>query len=116
MDFSMQNTGIGGNVENEDDLQVMADKVVQEDSEELVFEETETDLEMKDEDIEKKDNTITIMGFTLEQNHLYMLVGLLLVVVFFFYKDQIMEFVNGLGLFDSSASSAPTPEPFNKEQ
>jgi len=112
----MQNTGIGGNVENEDDLQVMADKVVQEDSEELVFEETETDLEMKDEDTEKKDNTITIMGFTLEQNHLYMLIGLLLVVVFFLYKEQIMEFVNGLGLFDSSASSDSTPEPFNKEQ
>lgn len=112
----MQNTGIGGNVENEDDLQVMADKVVQEDSEELVFEETETDLEMKDEDMEKKDNTITIMGFTLEQNHLYMLIGLLLVVVFFLYKEQIMEFVNGLGLFDSSPSSDPASEPFNKEQ
>lgn len=54
MDFSMQNTGVGSNVENEDDLQFMADKVVQEDSEELVFEETETDLEINDEDSKKK--------------------------------------------------------------
>ena len=111
----MQNIGIGGNVEDEDDLQVMADKVVQEDSEELVFEETETDLDMKDEDTEKNDNTITIMGFTLEQNHLYMLVGLLLVIVLFFYKEQVMEFVNELGLFNTTVS-ASNPEPFNKEQ
>ena len=111
----MQNIGIGGNVEDEDDLQVMADKVVQEDSEELVFEETETDLDMKDEDTEKNDNTITIMGFTLEQNHLYMLVGLLLVIVLFFYKEQIMEFVNELGLFNTPVSTS-NPEPFNKEQ
>lgn len=115
MDFSMQNTGVGSNVENEDDLQFMADKVVQEDSEELVFEETETDLEINDEDSEKNDNSITIMGFTLEQNHLYMLVGLLFVVVFFFYKEQIMEFVNDLGLFNTTATQ-PIPEPFNKEQ
>jgi hypothetical protein len=115
MDFSMQNTGVGSNVENEDDLQFMADKVVQEDSEELVFEETETDLEINDEDSKKNDNSITIMGFTLEQNHLYMLVGLLFVVVFFFYKEQIMEFVNDLGLFNTTATQ-PTPEPFNKEQ
>ena len=40
---------MGGKVENEDDLQVLADNVVQEESEELVFEETESDVEVDDD-------------------------------------------------------------------
>ena len=54
MDFSNSvNMEMGGKVENEDDLQVLADNVVQEESEELVFEETESDVEV-DDDIKMK--------------------------------------------------------------
>ena len=53
------------------------------------------------------------MGFTLEQNHIYMLVGLLLVVVFLLYKDQILDFVNGLFNKDG-VSAEPVPEPLKK--
>ena len=50
MDFSNSvNMEMGGKVENEDDLQVLADNVVQEESEELVFEETESDVEVDDD-------------------------------------------------------------------
>ena len=113
MDFPMQNTGIGGNVENEDDLQVMADKVVEEDSEELVFEETETDLDMKEEDMDK-DDIITIMGFTLKKSYLYIMVGIVIFVAFLF-RDKLGEYLP-LPSFSSSPSPDPTPEPFNKEQ
>tara|TARA_B100001173_G_scaffold244646_1_gene214707 strand:- start:436 stop:765 length:330 start_codon:yes stop_codon:yes gene_type:complete len=102
MNFSndiMQNTENERVVENEDDLQYMADKVVQEESEELVFEETENDLDMVEDDEPKK--TFTIMGFTLEQNQLYMLGALLIVVVFVLFKKEIMDFINGLGLFNT---------------
>ena len=115
MDFSNSvNMEMGGKVENEDDLQVLADNVVQEESEELVFEETESDVEVDDDmQDEKPKKGFTIMGFTLEQNHIYMLVGLLLVVVFLLYKDQILEFINELFNKDG-VSAEPVPEPLKK--
>ena len=42
-----------------------------------------------------------------------MLVGLLLVVVFLLYKDQILDFVNGL-FNKNSASAEPVAEPLKQ--
>jgi hypothetical protein len=100
MDFSndvnMQNTEMGA---NDDNLQVVEDQVVQEESEELVFEETETDAEMQEDgadDVKTDSTSITILGYTLDQNQFLMIGGLLVLLVAFFYKDLLMEFVNEL--------------------
>jgi hypothetical protein len=99
---NMQN-GEMGQMTHEDDLQAMADKVVQEESEELVFEETESELEVEKDNNEEDSKGINILGFTLEMNHLYML-GALVAVLLFFFKDHIMEAVNSSGLFNSTPS------------
>ena len=123
MDFSndanMQNIEMGNNVENEDDLQVLANNIVQEESEELIFEETESDIELDDvkdvnDELEEPKKSFTIMGFTLEQNHIYMLVGLLLIIVFFLYKEQILDFVNGL-VNNKTEPSNPLMESFKNK-
>ena len=117
MDFSMQNT-LGGDVENEDDLQVMADKVVQEDSEELIFEETEADSEVKDEEVTHDDNSFTILGFTLERTHFLILMGLLVLVVAFFFKDTLADLVDGSSLsnlFSSSSEPVAEVEPVREQ-
>lgn len=111
MDFSMQNT-LGGDVENEDDLKVMADEVVdQEDSEEPIFDETEPDSEVKDEEVTHDDNTYTILGFTLERTHFLILIGLLVFVVAFFFKDTLADLLNQSGLPNLfSTASEPVAE------
>ena len=98
MDFSndvnMQNTEMGT---DEDNLQVVEDQVFQEESEELVFEETETDDEMQEDsvDVAKTDSaTITILGYTLDLNHFLMISGFLVLLVCFLCKDKLMEIAN----------------------
>ena len=106
MDFSNNN--------NQGDMNIIGDKVFQEESEELIFEETESDLDISENaydagDSEKKAGgmfkTTNILGFELEQNHILMIMAFLCILVFIFYKEQIMEYINELGLFNTT----PTP-------
>jgi hypothetical protein len=105
MDFSNDTNN------NQDDMDIIGDKVFQEESEELIFEETESDLDISEneddvEDFEKKQDTmfkpINIFGFELEQNHILMIIVFLCVLVFIFYKEQIMEYINELGLLNKT--------------
>jgi len=103
MDFSNNN--------NQGDMNIIGDKVFQEESEELIFEETESDLDISENaydagDSEKKAGgmfkTTNILGFELEQNHILMIMAFLCILVFIFYKEQIMEYINELGLFNTT--------------
>ena len=103
MDFTNENN-------NQDDMNMLGDKVLQEESEELIFEETESDLDISEneydgEDLGKKTEnmfkTINIFGFKLEQNHMLMIVAVLCILVFVFYKEQIMEYINKSELFNT---------------
>lgn len=106
MDFSNNN--------NQGDMNIIGEKVFQEESEELIFEETESDLDISENaydagDSEKKAGsmfkTTNILGFELEQNHILMIMAFLCILVFIFYKEQIMEYINELGLFNTTSPS-----------
>jgi len=107
MDFTNDNN-------NQDDMNMLGDKVLQEESEELIFEETESDLDISEnegegDDLGKKTEnmfkTINIFGFELEQNHMLMIVAFLCILVFVFYKEQIMEYINKSELFNTKPPS-----------
>tara|TARA_B100001559_G_C16235768_1_gene499947 strand:+ start:56 stop:403 length:348 start_codon:yes stop_codon:yes gene_type:complete len=75
-----------------------------EEEESLVYEETD-ETEQQSAPVEGGENTISILGFELQKDHLYMLAGLLVILVAFFYKDQLME------IFNDFVGNKSTPAP-----
>jgi len=93
------------------DLQVVEDVVdgippETEEEESLVYEETDTEMDQPPASVEGGEATISLLGFELQKEHFYMLVGLLVCLVAFFFKDQLMEIVNNL--LGNTTTPAPT--------
>ena len=90
-------------VEDQDQDQVPPET---EEEESLVYEETD-EIEQQSAPVEGGEGAISILGFELQKDHLYMLAGLLVILVAFFYKDQLMEIFNDF----VGNKSTPTPTP-----
>ena len=87
------------------DLQVVEDEISPEEEESLVYEETDTEMDQPPAPVEGGEATISILGFELQKEHLYMLAALLVCLVAYFFKDQLMEKFNCL------LGNTTTPEP-----
>ena len=96
------------------DLQIVEDQVQvppeTEEEESLVYEETD-ETEQQSAPVEGGEGTISILGFELQKDHLYMLAGLLVILVAFFYKDQLTEIFNDFVGNKSTPTPTSTPAP-----
>ena len=92
------------NLENQD-VNDMVDKVIQEESEEIIFEETQDDIEVDHDDELKKD----LIPKPSSNNVMLLILGLLLLG--FVFRKQIKEFFEGLGKETSTATPSVVAVP-----